>query len=123
MTDEKVRYVADLMKKHRRELVAEPLDRIWLELAEVAIGGAAGFDYAFGPAKPKEAEGLKFGSRLTVEGVEAVVVSMATIEAHEKLIAELRSSIDALLDDRERRAMLSAAGDGTAASDVRGEKT
>lgn len=76
-----------------------------------ALSAADAAILAYEAAKPKEAEGLKFGSRLTVEGVEAVVVSMATIEAHEKLIAELRSSIDALLDDRERRAMLSAAGE------------
>jgi hypothetical protein len=29
--------VADAMREKRRELIAQPLDRIWLELARVAI--------------------------------------------------------------------------------------
>ena len=64
-------------------------------------------------AKPKEAEGLKLGSRLTVEGVEAVVVPVEPTRRMVEIIAYHP------VEDRNREqaselysAMLSAAGDG-----------
>lgn len=66
---------------------------------------------AYESAKPKDAEGLKLGSRLTVEGVEAVVVDVDLIERSQHQLAASPFPFDRCVG-AEISAMLSAAGDG-----------
>lgn len=75
---------------------------------------------AYEAAKPKEAEGLKLGSRLTVEGVEAVVVSKAALDwlNGEGDDFERPEGVRGAFwwrSEFRRRTMLSAAGDNDAA--------
>ena len=82
---------------------------------------------AYESAKPKEAEGMKLGSRLTVEGVEAVVVpakhtaamALAGEAAIEEVMDYTRDTNSTYLVETPMEwagaayaAMLSAAGDG-----------
>lgn len=121
MIDEKARARAVEVAK---EMVADRANH-W-EIADAVIE-------AYGSAKPKEAEGLKLGSRLTVEGVEAVVVDAAKLKRAMSAAALCCAQADAcavnhygddyhvhgepawLTDARADivafRAMLSAAGD------------
>lgn len=66
---------------------------------------------AYESAKPKE--GLKFGSRLTVEGVEAVVVPVAPRDRECASVRDAMSVGNDLTIRKWWRAMLSAAGDGS----------